>query len=195
MSSSLMPILTSHLWDGNPPMAPPNPRYSHNVLELESRILVAAKEESRGSIMKISNVKFQVQKLWRALLNENFIFNFRNTQEVMAMRKLETLYNTWTWEPKSHVLGLQNKLINQIQNEKIQTFRTSTFEAPVTEKYEAIKQELEKYFNEDPDSEILVQWKANFENKLIILKEALISDSRRKANELISFKKKSRKTR
>ncbi|XP_046493923.1 interferon-induced very large GTPase 1-like [Equus quagga] len=179
----------AHLWDGNPPMAPPNPRYSHNVQELKSRILDTAKEESRGSIMKVSDVQFRVKDLWRALLNENFIFSFRNTREVMAMSKLETMYNNWTWELRSHVLSLQNKLVNQIQNGKIQIFRTSIFKASVTEKYEAIKQELEKYFNEDPDSEILVQWKANFEHKLIILKEALISDSQRIANELISFKK------
>ncbi|XP_036745650.2 interferon-induced very large GTPase 1-like [Manis pentadactyla] len=179
----------AHLWDGNPPMAPPNPRYSHNVQELKSRILLTARKESRGGIMKISEVKFRVQDLWRALVNENFIFSFRNTREVMAMSKLETMYNYWTWELRSHVLGLQNQLINQIQNGKIQTFRKSTLEAPVTEKYEAIKQELERYFNEDPDSEILVQWRANFENKLIILKEVLVLDSQRKANELISFKK------
>ncbi|EGW00917.1 Interferon-induced very large GTPase 1 [Cricetulus griseus] len=29
----------AHLWDGNPPMAPPNPRYSHNVQELKSIII------------------------------------------------------------------------------------------------------------------------------------------------------------
>ncbi|VFV40357.1 interferon-induced very large gtpase 1 [Lynx pardinus] len=179
----------AHLWDGNPPMAPPNPCYSHNVQELKSRILLTAKQESRGSIMKISDVKFRVQDLWGALVNENFIFSFRNTREVMAMSKLETMYNYWTWELRSHVLGLQNQLINQIQNGKIQTFGISTFKAPVTEKYEAIKQELEKYFNEDPDSEILVPWKENFENKLIILTEALILESQKKADELISFKK------
>ncbi|XP_029771101.1 interferon-induced very large GTPase 1-like [Suricata suricatta] len=179
----------AHLWDGNPPMAPPNPHYSHNVQELKSRILLTAKQESRGGIMKISDVKFRVQDLWRALVNENFIFSFRNTREVMAMSKLETMYNHWTWELRSHVLGLQNQLINQIQNGKIQTFRISTFQAPVIEKYEAIKQELEKYFNEDPDSEILVQWKANFESKLTMLKEALISESQKKADELISLKK------
>nr|XP_027775725.1 interferon-induced very large GTPase 1-like [Marmota flaviventris] len=179
----------AHLWDGNPPMAPPNPRYSHNVQELKSRILLTAKHESRGNIMKISDVKFRVQDLWRALVNENFIFSFRNTREVMAMSKLETMYNHWTWELRSHVLDLQNQLINQIQNGKIHTLNASIFEASVTEKYIAIKQELEKYFNEDPDNEILVQWKANFENKLLILKEALISDSKRKANELIHFKK------
>ncbi|XP_062952053.1 interferon-induced very large GTPase 1-like [Cynocephalus volans] len=179
----------AHLWDGNPPMAPPNPRYSHNVQELKSRILMTAKQESRASIMKISDVKFRVQDLWRALVSENFIFSFRNTREVMAMSKLETIYNYWTWELRSHILDLQNQVMNQIQNGKIQTLEISMLEVPVKEKYEAIKQELEKYFNEDPDSEILVQWKASFENKLIILKESLISDSKRKANELLSFKK------
>ncbi|EGW00918.1 Interferon-induced very large GTPase 1 [Cricetulus griseus] len=139
--------------------------------------------------MKISDVKFRVQDLWKALVNENFIFSFRNTREVMAMSKLETMYNHWTWELRSHMLDFQNQLINQIQNGKVEALKTSIFEAPVTEKYTAIKQELEKYFNEDPDNEILVQWKSNFENKLIILKETLISDTRRKANELIHLKK------
>ncbi|KAK1335983.1 hypothetical protein QTO34_003783 [Cnephaeus nilssonii] len=179
----------AHLWDGNPPMAPPNPRYSHNVQELKSRILRAAKQESRGSIMKISDVKLRVQDLWRALVNENFIFSFRNTREVMAMTKLETIYNDWTWELRSHVLDLQNQLINQIKNGKIQELTISTLEAPVTEKYKAIKQELEKYFNEDPESEIMIQWKASFENKLIHLKEALIFESKNKAEGHISYKK------
>lgn len=179
----------AHLWDGNPPMAPPNPRYSHNAQELKSRILATAKQEARGSIMKISDVKFRVQDLWKALLNENFVFNFRNTREVTAMSKLETMYNKWTWELRSHVLSLQDQLINQIQNGKIHTLEAHTLAAPVTDKYEAIKQELEKYFSEDPDSEVLVQWKGNFENKLMILKESLISDSQRKAKELLRFKK------
>ncbi|KAF0871652.1 GVIN1 GTPase, partial [Crocuta crocuta] len=53
----------AHLWDGNPPMAPPNPRYSHNVQELKSGILLTAKQECRGSVMKISDVKLRVQDL------------------------------------------------------------------------------------------------------------------------------------
>ncbi|XP_075402256.1 interferon-induced very large GTPase 1-like [Tenrec ecaudatus] len=179
----------AHLWDGNPPMAPPNPRYSHNAQELKSRITRTAKEESRGSIMKLSEVKYRLQDLWRALVNENFIFSFRNTKEVMAMGKLETMYNHWTWVLRSDVLDLQNTLTNQIQNGEIQIIKMSTIEAPVTEKYGAIQQELEKFFTEDPDNELLVQWKANFENKLKVLKEALISETKRKAEELLSLKK------
>ena len=107
----------------------------------------------------------------------------------MAISKLETMYNSWTWELRSHVRTLQDQLINQIQNGKIQILETHMLEAPITEIYEEIKQKFEKYFNEDPDSEVLVQWKGNFENKLITLKEALILDGQRKAKELISFKK------
>ena len=99
------------------------------------------------------------------------------------------MYNSWTWELSSHVQRLQDQLINQIQNGKIQTLKTYTLEALVTEIYEPIKQEIEKYFNGHPESEVLVQWKGNFENKLITLKEALILHGQRKAKELISLKK------
>ncbi|XP_005372073.1 interferon-induced very large GTPase 1-like [Microtus ochrogaster] len=178
----------AHLWDGNPPMAPPNPHYSHNVQELKTGILRTAQQESKGRIMKISDVKFRVQDLWKALVSENFIFSFRNTQEVIAMSKLETIYNHWTWELRSHVLDIQNQLNNQIQNGKILTLTINALEGPVSTKFETIKQKFDKYFEEDPDSETLVQWKANFENKLLMLKDALISDTRKKCNELISLK-------
>ncbi|XP_041521978.1 interferon-induced very large GTPase 1-like [Microtus oregoni] len=178
----------AHLWDGNPPMASPNPYYSYNVQELKSVILQTAQQESRRSIMKISDVKFRVQDLWKALVSENFIFNFRNTKEVIAMSKLETIYNHWTWELRSHVLELQNQLNNQIQNSKIKTITTNTLEGPLHRKYETIKKEFDKYFEEDPDSETLVQWKAYFEQKLQMLNELLISDTRKKGNELLSLK-------
>ncbi|XP_038197642.1 interferon-induced very large GTPase 1-like [Arvicola amphibius] len=178
----------AHLWDGNPPMASPNPYYSYNVQELKSVILQTAQQESRGRIMKISDVKFRVQDLWKALVSENFIFNFRNTKEVIAMSKLETIYNHWTWELRSHVLELQNQLNNQIQNSKIKTITTNTLEGPLHRKYETIKKEFDKYFEEDPDSETLVQWKAYFEQKLQMLNELLISDTRKKGNELLSLK-------
>ncbi|XP_063112710.1 interferon-induced very large GTPase 1-like [Cavia porcellus] len=179
----------AHLWDGNPPMAPPNPLYSHNIQELKSTILLMAKQESRKNIIRISGMKSRIEDLWRALVSENFIFSFRNTQEVMAMSKLETMYNQWSWKLRSHVLHLQNQLNNQIQNGKIQTLERSSLEGPVTEKYATIKEDLEKYFKEDPESEILIQWKGNFENKLQILKETLISEARKEANRRIDLKR------
>ncbi|XP_036602734.1 interferon-induced very large GTPase 1-like [Trichosurus vulpecula] len=179
----------AHLWEGDPPMAPPNPTYSHNIQELKRRILLVAKKESKGSILKMSEVKVRIHDLWKALVNENFIFSFRNTREIMAMIKLETMYNNWTWNLRSHVLDLQNQLTNQIQNGEIQDLRRSVIEANIAKKYEDIKKELQKYFDEDQENEILIQWKGNFENKLANLKEALVSESIRKSNDLLSSRK------
>ncbi|XP_004648253.1 interferon-induced very large GTPase 1-like [Octodon degus] len=182
----------AHLWDGNPPMAPPNPRYSHNVQELKSTIFLIAKEASRGN-MKISDVKFRVEDLWRALVSENFIFSFRNTREVMAMSKLESMYNQWSWKLRSYVLHLQNQLNNQIQNGKIQVLQRRSLEDPITQTYDTIKEDLEKYFNEGPESEIMIQWKGSFENKLLILKETLVLDAKKEANKRIDLKKSQQK--
>ncbi|XP_072466211.1 interferon-induced very large GTPase 1-like [Notamacropus eugenii] len=179
----------AHLWEGDPPMAPPNPSYSHNIQELKRGILLAAKKESKGSILKMSEVKVRIHDLWKALVNENFIFSFKNTREIMAMIKLETMYNNWTWNLRSHVLSLQNQLTNQIQNGEIQHLSRSSIEANIAEKYEAIKQELQRYFDEDQENEILIQWKGNFENKLKGLKEELVSDIIRKSSDFLSSRK------
>ncbi|XP_066109909.1 interferon-induced very large GTPase 1-like [Saccopteryx bilineata] len=179
----------THLWEGFPPMAPPNPCYSHNVQDLKRRILKHAKEESRGSILKISEIKVRIRDLWKALVNENFIFWFKNTQEVLAMNKLEAMYKSWAWEMRSHVLDLQSQLNSQIQNGEVEEIKRSLIDNRVVGKHENIKQELEKYFREDRDRDILAQWKERFENDLKNLKEELTVETVRKCGDLISGKK------
>lgn len=179
----------AHLWEGSAPMAPPNPCYSHNVQELKSRILEHAKEESRGSILKLSELKVRIRDLWKALVNENFIFRFKNTQEAMVMNKLETMYNSWTWELRSHVLDLQNQLTNQIQKGEVEEIKRNSIDNRVAEKYKTIKQEFERSFREDRDRDILAQWKGRFEDDLKNLKEELIVETMRKCEDLIIGKK------
>ncbi|XP_028922201.1 interferon-induced very large GTPase 1-like [Ornithorhynchus anatinus] len=179
----------AHLWEGNPPMAPPNPSYSHNIQQLKSKIIKTAKEESQGSILRMSDLQKRIGDLWNALVNENFIFSFRNTQEVMAMNKLDVMYTEWTWQLRNYLLSLQHQLANQIRNGDTKAIQRRDLEDPVTEKYTAVKQELEKYFSETQDYQILIQWKGNFENKLRILKDTLILETRTKCEELIGLKK------
>uniref|UniRef100_A0A8C3TUK7 VLIG-type G domain-containing protein n=1 Tax=Catharus ustulatus TaxID=91951 RepID=A0A8C3TUK7_CATUS len=59
----------AHLWEGNPPMAPPNPTYSHNVQQLKSKILQAAKQQPQRSILRLSGLKDRIGDLWNALPN------------------------------------------------------------------------------------------------------------------------------
>ncbi|XP_065258062.1 interferon-induced very large GTPase 1-like [Emys orbicularis] len=179
----------AHLWEGDPPMAPPNPSYSQNVQELKSKILMAAKKESKGSVLKLSGLKIRIGDLWKALLNENFIFSFKNSLEIAAYNRLETMFSQWTWDLRSHMLELQTKLNNQIRNREMLQITRESLEGEVKEKYGAIMDQLEKYFIEDPDAEILIQWKASTEIKLKDLKMSLIDETKRKSEDLIRLRK------
>uniref|UniRef100_K7F4Q8 VLIG-type G domain-containing protein n=1 Tax=Pelodiscus sinensis TaxID=13735 RepID=K7F4Q8_PELSI len=178
----------AHLWEGDPPMAPPNPSYSQNVQELKSQILLAAKQESQGRVLRLSELKVRIGDLWQALLNENFIFSFKNTLEIAAYNRLETKFSQWSWQLRSHMLELQIKLNNQIRNrEKLQVTRES-LEGDVRKKYTAVTDQLKNFFSADPDAEILIQWKANMEMKLEELKSSLIDEMKRKSEELIRLR-------
>ncbi|XP_065486514.1 interferon-induced very large GTPase 1-like [Caloenas nicobarica] len=179
----------AHLWEGNPPMAPPNPTYSQNVQELKSKILQAAEKEAQGSILRLSGLKVRISDLWNALLNENFVFSFKNSVEIAAYKKLETAFSQWAWQLRSHFLDLQMKLDNKIRNGDLQEVGREHLENQVQETSDAITKDMEKFFSEDRDCEILVQWKGNTELKLKDLKESLLLETRKKCQNLIELKK------
>ncbi|KAM6323517.1 interferon-induced very large GTPase 1-like [Aegotheles albertisi] len=179
----------AHLWEGNPPMAPPNPTYSQNIQELKSKILQAAKKESQGSVLRLSSLNVRISDLWNALLNENFIFSFKNSVEIAAYKKLETAFSQWTWKLRSHILDLQMKLDNKIRNGDLQKVTTESLKKLVQGTSDTIMKDMEKYFSEDRDCEILVQWKGSTELKLKELKESLLLETRKKCENLIELKK------
>ncbi|XP_027765443.1 interferon-induced very large GTPase 1-like [Empidonax traillii] len=178
----------AHLWEGNPPMAPPNPTYSHNVQQLKSKVLQAAKE-SQGSVLRLSNLKVRIRDLWNALLNENFVFSFKNTLEIAVYRKLETAFSQWTWRLRSHILEVQMRLDNRIRNGDLQEVSRAHLEGLVQETSDAIVTDMEKYFREDKDREMLVQWKGSTELKLKELKENLLLETQKKCKNLIELQK------
>ncbi|XP_064267497.1 interferon-induced very large GTPase 1-like [Passer domesticus] len=183
----------AHLWEGNPPMAPPNPTYSQNVQQLKSKILQAAKKQSQRSILRFSSLKDRIGDLWNALLNENFVFSFKNSLEIAVYRKLESAFSQWTWRLRSHISDVQMRLENKIRNGDLQSVTREHLEGLVRETIDAIEKEVEKYFREDRDRETLVQWKSGTELKLNELKETLLDETKKKCENLIELQKEQRK--
>ncbi|XP_058872173.1 interferon-induced very large GTPase 1-like [Acipenser ruthenus] len=176
----------AHLWEGNPPMAPPNPSYSENVQKLKWVLLSSV---SQQNTLKISEFKTRIQDLWRALLAENFVFSFKNTPEIAAYRKLEEKYGEWTWKLRSHMLDIENKLNNRIENGKLESVERTYLESEMQKEYKAVTQEMECYFSEDRDREILIQWKIKIEQKLADVKQEIIGETKRKFDELVRLRK------
>ncbi|XP_054149384.1 interferon-induced very large GTPase 1-like [Melozone crissalis] len=183
----------AHLWEGNPPMAPPNPTYSQHIQQLKSKILQAAKKQSQRSILRLSSLKDRIGDLWNALLNENFVFSFKNSLEIAVYRRLETAFSQWTWRLRSHILDVQMRLVNKIRNGEMQNVTIKDLEGQVQETSDAIEKEVEKYFTEDTDCETLVQWKSSTELKLKELKETLLHETKKKCENLIELQKEQKK--
>lgn len=177
----------AHLWEGNPPMAPPNPHYSEDAQQVKDVIL--SKQKDPHSILNISKLIVRIEDLWSALRNENFVFSFKNTLEISAYSKVENKYRHLTWQLRRSFLELQTRLNNKIKKGEISSVSQNAMEQEVTDTFDSIKEEFEVFFNEDKDKEILIQWKANTQNRLKSLHTELVEETKRQAMERIRLKK------
>ncbi|OCT81487.1 hypothetical protein XELAEV_18028307mg [Xenopus laevis] len=176
----------AHLWEGDQPMAPPNPSYSQNVQSLKKMMLNQGK--SQGNILSISDFKIRVTDLWNALLNENFVFSFKNSLEIAAYNKLEMRYNKWTWDMREHILNLQNKLKNQILNSEIHNIDRIYLHEKLEEKHSQVMEEQNVFFSDEKDACILIQWKSKTKIRLEGVKKDLVEEVKKNLDEQIQIK-------
>lgn len=152
----------AQLWEGSPPMAPPNPGYSESVQELKNFILTKASQSAETTL---SQFKSNIKDLWNALMNEHFVFSFKNTQEISVYRKLEVQYGNWTWTLRSNMLTIENQLHNRIENGKLDKVEIRYLHKEMSKTYEEIKKGMKKFFDDDKDKQMLVQWQGRYEKK------------------------------
>ncbi|XP_058625203.1 interferon-induced very large GTPase 1-like [Onychostoma macrolepis] len=172
----------AHLWEGNPPMAPPNPKYCENIQELKETIMTQA---SKSHGMVLLDFKDRIKDLWEALLNERFVFSFRNSLEISAYRKLETKYSNWSWSLLSAMLETENTLQNKIENEAMHEVEETDLKRELKKTSEEVEKSMSEFFEKDKDKDILIQWKTSFEIKIKELQENIVRETKRKLNEIL----------
>uniref|UniRef100_A0A1A8HRK5 Upregulator of cell proliferation n=2 Tax=Nothobranchius kuhntae TaxID=321403 RepID=A0A1A8HRK5_NOTKU len=129
----------SQLWEGSPPMAPPNPGYSECVQDLKNFLLSKA---SKSSGITPSQFNSKIKYLWNALMNENFVFSFKNTQEIAVYRQLEIQYGNWTWALKSEMLTIENQLYLSIEKGQRDHVELSYLSKEMNKPYEETKRKI-----------------------------------------------------
>ncbi|TDH02598.1 hypothetical protein EPR50_G00154470 [Perca flavescens] len=175
----------AQLWEGSPPMAPPNPGYSESIQELKTFILSKA---SKSAGITLSQFKNKIHDLWNALMHENFIFSFKNTLEIAVYRKLEVQYGNWTWALRSNMLTIENGLHTRIENGKLDKVESNYLHKEMSKSYGKIKKAMTTYFDDDRDKEMLVQWKGQFQNKIKEFHDEQVRGVKRKLDEVIQQK-------
>uniref|UniRef100_A0A8C1LCY3 GTPase IMAP family member 8 n=1 Tax=Cyprinus carpio TaxID=7962 RepID=A0A8C1LCY3_CYPCA len=181
----------AQLWEGGPPMAPPNPNYCENIQELKETIETYA---SKSHGMTLTHLKDRVKDLWDALLKEQFIINFRKSLEISAYRKLETEYSKWSWSLRSAMMETENKLHNQIENETIHEVEETNLQREMKKTSEEVTQSMSEFFEKYTDAEILIQWKTSFEIKTKELQENIVRETKRKLNQILQQEDLKKKT-
>ncbi|KTG07095.1 hypothetical protein cypCar_00005790 [Cyprinus carpio] len=173
----------AQLWEGSPPMAPPNPNYCENIQDLKKTIMSHA---SKSDGTRLKDLKVRINDLWEALLNERFVFSFRNSLEISAYRKLETEYSKWSWKLRSAMLETENKLHNKIENEAINEVKETDLHKELKKTSEEVKKTVSEFFEKDADANILIQWKTSFDIKIKELQESIVRETKRKLNEILN---------
>ncbi|XP_056089962.1 interferon-induced very large GTPase 1 [Rhinichthys klamathensis goyatoka] len=169
----------AQLWEGSPPMAPPNPDYCENIQELKQTIQTHA---STSDGIMLTHLRDRIQDLWEALLNEQFVFSFKNSLEIATYKKLETEYSKWTWSLRSAMLDIEHKLHNKIENEAIHSVEEADLQTELNAKSEEVKKTMAVFFEKDRDATLLSQWKGFFEIKIKQLQENIVRETKRKLN-------------
>ncbi|XP_016114278.1 LOW QUALITY PROTEIN: interferon-induced very large GTPase 1-like [Sinocyclocheilus grahami] len=172
----------AQLWEGCPPMAPPNPTYCENIQELKKTIMSHA---SKSHGMRLTHLKDRIKDLWEALLNEQFVFSFRNALEISAYRKLKTEYRKWSWRLRSAMLETENKLHNRIENDVIHEIEETDLQRELKETSEEVEKSMSEFFEKDTYADILIQWKTSFEIKIKDFQENIVRETKRKLNEVL----------
>ncbi|KAL0199415.1 hypothetical protein M9458_007955, partial [Cirrhinus mrigala] len=172
----------AQLWEGSPPMAPPNPNYCENIQELKESVI---SQVLKSDGMMLIDLKNRIKDLWEALLNEQFVFSFRNSLEISVYRKLEREYSKWTWTLRSVMMETENKLHNKIENEAIHEVSENDLQRELNTTSEEVKKSMSAFFDKDGDKDILIQWKTSFEIKIQELQENIVRETKRKLNEIL----------
>ncbi|XP_067271534.1 interferon-induced very large GTPase 1-like [Pseudorasbora parva] len=169
-----------NLLEGDPPMAPPNPSYSQNVQELKKRVLSISSGQSNSTLLTLSEFSERIKDTWSALLNENFVFNFRNSLDMKVYSDLERDYQRWSWKLRKLALETQRTLNCRVKSCELNTINESEIKGIFEDTHTTIKTDVDTYFREMNHSDILSQWRVLIDRRLDILKEELTEETYKK---------------
>lgn len=158
------------LWKGDLPMAPVNPGYSDAACKLKQTLFKLVSR--RLNYCNFMDFEVRVNKLWEAVLRENYAFSFNNTLEVIAYDELDTKYAIWSWKLTKQKLKWQNESKHEINGCDFQvidiiiTGCLKKLEDELKAEYLVVTAEMKHFFEKNERANTLAKWKKITEVRL-----------------------------
>ena len=173
------------LWKGNPPMAPTNPDYIRQAKALKQVLMNHPKAQAGDT--KFQEFQQTIEQLWIAVCNENYIFSFKNTLEVIAHNELDANFSEWSWLLHRKMIEWQLETANIIKNtstneelDQAEEKQLDKANAKLEKIFTEMKKAMDGFFETSDYSRTLVQWRERYGKRLENLKE----DSKKEAKKI-----------
>ncbi|XP_071947546.1 interferon-induced very large GTPase 1-like [Antedon mediterranea] len=159
-------VYVPSLWQGDPPMAPPNPGYSNSILQVKQRVVECMRNSKPRSI---DGFAIMLTDLWNAILCQHFVFSFKNSFEIQAFNALNTEYLRQSRVFRRNAMIYNHQLRNecrQITVEEMEHNGKDIFDRywkKLEQDIVTFKSSMNGYFDEET---IACQWKAKMELQL-----------------------------
>ena len=143
-------------------MAPVNPMYSMQAGTLKMSLISSCR------VKKFSKFIGYFETFWDAILQENFIFSFKNTLEMSVYSTLDSQCRKWFWRFRKEMIISEDNFETKICNfrgadslgEKLYQTEKKKVIDTVSQEYIIIMEEVEVFFKEHPEREILINWES-----------------------------------
>ena len=158
------------LWQEQPPMARVSIKYSEKIGDIKTKLTKLIHLKSNP--ITISEFVTRISDLWEAILHENFVFSFKNSEAVGAYIEVDGEFTKYCYHFKDLCSQLQNKYQTQILSltEIVNLLRKKSsmpdqIETELAEECDKMQIELKNYFSNHKNREILEQWREQYRIK------------------------------
>ena len=170
-----------NLWHGGQPMVSVSGRYSDKASALKAHLIqmIVRSRSQDSTAEKLSMISERIKDLWKALLNENFVFSFKNTLEIVVHNELEEMIFKWENELDNKVREWENKkrlelvALEREDKEFENSLLTKQLLAFIGECLHEVSKEMNTYFETSEHKSILEHWKKQTKTRIQDTIEAL----------------------
>ena len=161
------------LWTGRPPMAYYSTAYVNEVQNLKEIVISCSSDT-----YSIDNLQVHLDRLWKAILQEDFVFSFKNTFEMAAYKTLELQFSEWSWCFKKDMMEWENAAQNSLlscstqQVEEVQIQLKRSLQNKASEFFLKYAEKIKLFF-EQKTNKIALKWEPTTKKRLENLCEIL----------------------
>ena len=183
------------LWTGSPPKAPVNTGYSVEAQVLKHHLINCTKKSLKSLDNSVLQLKQHLEELWKAILQENFVFSFKNTFEIVAFKTLEEQYSDWSWSLKNDMIKWEHESQMRLMSCTIKDLPTiyrglkDSLPQYVGKIYQDLEAKMNTFFDESSEQEIISKWKYDTEVRLRTLCAKLQTHAENHCKQLFSSRK------